>query len=101
MDKEIKIKEWTYENKPMGELLGYPDCCINEFCITPPDLIKNIPKLDLKKRVLAGHVNNVFTGFIPCLNHANQILSGKITLESLIDYGKRDLFLPKFPNAYK
>lgn len=103
MSKEIFIKKWTEENKPIGEMLGYPDCCIKEFCQQPPQLMKGNPTKDDIMRYKAGCINGVFTGFIPCAEHAKQILQGKITLESLIDKEKRsnndEYFIPDFPNA--
>jgi hypothetical protein len=99
MNTKDIIKKWTNENKPSGEMLGYPDCCITEFCNQPPQLMKGKPTKDDKRRYKAGCINGEFTGFIPCTKHAKQIVQEKITLKSLIDLGKRDLFLPKFPNA--
>lgn len=95
-----RIEEWYQENLPSGQILGYPECCIREFGNQPPELLKRTkPTKDDKRRYKAGCINGEFTGFIPCLEHAKQIAQGKITLQSLIDYGKRDVFLPNFPNA--
>lgn len=97
---EKRKEEWYQENKPSGDILGYPECCIREFGNQPPELLRNRkPTKDDKRRYKAACINGKFTGFIPCSKHAKQILKGKITLQSLIDLGKRDLFIPEFPNA--
>lgn len=91
-------QEWFEINAPMGKQLGYPDCCIKEFCDQPPEWLKKQgapSKVDLR-RFRAGHINGQFTGFIPCAFHAKEIVTGKITLASLIK--DRDIFLPLFPN---
>lgn len=102
MNLEEKIKEerrkWRAENAPLGTRLGYPDCCINEFCNQPPFVMalqKNASEDD-NIRFRAAHVNGVFSGFIPCIFHANQIMQRKITLDSLIK--NRDSSIPNFPN---
>lgn len=98
------IKKWTEENKPIGEMLGYPDCCVKEFCELPPRLMTGKPNNNQIKRVKAASINGKYTGFIPCSNHAKQILLGKITLESLVDKTKRannkEYFIPPFPHAF-
>lgn len=103
MSKEILIKKWTEENKPIGEALGYPACCIEQFCNLPPQLMKGTPTPSDKLRLEASYLNGVYTGFIPCTEHAKQIIEGKITLHSLIDKQKRannqEYYIPEFPNA--
>lgn len=95
---EKHIKEWTEENTPLGKELGYPDCCIKEFCNQPPVLLRNSkPKKDDQRRYKAGCINGVFTGFIPCKMHAREIVMGKIKLENLINNRSNDF--PNFPNA--
>lgn len=92
------IHAWTEENKPLGQECGYPDCCIQEFCNQPPVLMKySKPSKDDKRRYKAGCINGKFTGFIPCIEHANQIFAGKITLADLIT--NRSDSLVDFPNA--
>ncbi len=76
-----------------GVQFGYPECCIKEFienrCI--PIYNGKIPK----EQVL---INN-FSGFIPCIKHAKQVKSGKITLSSLIQpYRSKEL--PKFKEIW-
>ena len=97
------IKKWTEENKPIGEMLGYPDCCIQEFCNQPPEVLKHsTPSKGDKRRVKASYVDGNYTGFIPCAAHAKEIIAGKITLASLVDEEKRqksEFFIPVFPNA--
>jgi len=60
----------TYQNK--GHYYGYPKCCIDHF---------------IKKRVKHGSINDQAgngSGFIPCDNHATQIINKQIKLEDLI-----------------
>lgn len=91
--------EWAEENLPYGKKLGYPDCCIREFCLQSPYVLKltNRTQSDID-RYHASLINDVFSGFIPCKKHAKQILAGKITLASLIK--DRDVSLPPFPNQW-
>ena len=90
--------EWFEENAPFGKELGYPDCCIKEFCDQPPALLRNAtgPTQDDKRRYEAGCINGKFTGFIPCVFHAREIIMGKITLDSLIK--NRNTNFNPFPN---
>ena len=89
--------EWFKINAPYGKELGYPDCCIKEFCDQPPELLKNKnPTKDEVNRFYSGFLNDKFTGFIPCKFHANEISAGKITLSSLIK--NRNIFFSEFPN---
>ena len=88
--------EWFEINAPYGKELGYPDCCIKEFCDQPPALLNNYkPTKDDIGRYEAGCINGDFTGFIPCVKHSKEILSGKITLASLITNRNKDF--PPFP----
>ncbi len=94
------IKDWTEENQPVGKQLGYPSCCITEFCNQPPEFLKtHSPTKDDITRYDAAYINGEFTGFFPCIAHAKQIIAGKITLKSLIDTQKRDKELVEFPFA--
>lgn len=88
--------DWFKENAPFGKELGYPECCIKEFCEQPPELLKGNPTQDDLIRYETACVNGTFTGFIPCKEHAKQIVDGKITLQSLIQNRNKD-FKP-FPN---
>jgi len=94
-----KQQEWFEENAPFGKELGYPDCCIKEFCEQPPALLKkmNKPTKDDLRRYKAGCINGQFTGFIPCSFHAKEITMGKITLASLIK--NRNNKYPPFSNV--
>lgn len=88
--------EWFKENAPFGKELGYPDCCIKEFCLQPPQVLKNRnPTPDDVLRYKSGCINGEFTGFIPCIKHAKEIKAKKITLASLITY--RNKGFPIFP----
>lgn len=78
-------QEWYAINAPFGKKLGYPDCCIQQFCDQPPQLMRFTGSLaDMRMRYEAAKINGEYTGFIPCTNHAKQILNGEITLQSLI-----------------
>ncbi|MDD3686863.1 MAG: hypothetical protein PHE56_08870 [Bacteroidales bacterium] len=95
---EMFRKNWHIINDPIGKTLGYPDCCIKEFGDDAPELMLNSePTEEHKLRYEAGCIDGVFTGFIPCVFHAKQILAGEITLASLIK--DRNEFVPPFPDA--
>ena len=71
----LEITQEDIDNwKERGKYYGYPQCCIDAFCdridlnITPA-----------QEQVIDNH------GFIPCHDHALMIISGKATLESLIE----------------
>ncbi len=89
-------KRWFEINQPFGKKLGYPDCCIKEFCDQPPELLKisKTKKEDIR-RYKAGCIHKEFTGFIPCSSHSKKIISGEITLSSLIN--NRDNSFLHFP----
>lgn len=83
------VKAWSKINYDYGIELGYPKCCVREFCQYPPVFvrwhgIKGIPILHGKLKFDAGCVDGKYTGFIPCTKHAHQVRDGKIKLESLI-----------------
>lgn len=90
-------KKWHKINAPVGKKLGYPDCCIQQFCDQPPELLKltSVNEND-RLRYDAACINGEYSGFIPCIRHAKQIMAGEITLESLIK--NRDADMPAFPN---
>jgi len=91
-------KKWYSENGKLGKSLGYPSCCIAEFLVkSHPEDLKGMKanKNDYLK-YKAGCINGRYTGIIPCLFHAKKILSGQITLYSLIK--NRDPKFPPFPN---
>lgn len=97
---EQEQKEWFEINAPFGRELGYPECCIKEFCDQPPSTMNGSPTEDEILRYHAGCINSglkgrVFSGFIPCASHAKQIMDGKISLSSLIQ--NRDKKFPPFP----
>jgi len=89
-------QDWFEINAPFGKDLGYPDCCIKEFCDQPPQLLRtNKPTKEDRRRYKSGLIQGQFTGFIPCSFHAKEITMGKITLVSLIK-NRSSEFLP-FP----
>lgn len=87
---------WFKINAPVGQMCGYPACCIKEFCDDAPEILKAL-RSDSGRRLRyeASLVDGKYTGFIPCYGHALQIVSGKITLVSLVT--NRDPALPPFP----
>jgi hypothetical protein len=90
-------RDWYNENAPTGKALGYPECCIKEFCDQPPALLKVAKLTDADiERYNAGCIGGRFTGFIPCSYHAKQILAGQITIGWLIQ--NRDPRFPPFPD---
>ncbi|NCB09145.1 MAG: hypothetical protein EOM73_13395, partial [Bacteroidia bacterium] len=91
-------QKWYETNAPTGRALGYPECCIREFGNDAPEILKTRKPTEADKmRYQAGCINGVFTGFIPCKKHAEQILAGQISLQSLIKNRRHDL--PQFPKA--
>jgi hypothetical protein len=90
-------EKWFKINEPTGKALGYPDCCIKAFGDNAPELMTGKPPKEVIQRYNAGCINGVFTGFIPCIEHAKQIIHGKIKLTELIKNRKEDL--PPFPFA--
>lgn len=92
------IYEWTLKNQPTGRMLGYPDCCIKEFCQLPPALMQNRSPTKMDElRLRMANIDNAFTGFIPCEKHAKLISEGLLQLEDLIQ-NRSPSFLP-FPFA--
>ncbi len=83
---DIGFKETSIES---GAHYGYPECCIKEFVKTPPSQMYKLNRKEANIRFKAGHINGVFSGFIPCLKHAKQIRDKEITLVELIDYQRR------------
>jgi len=83
----------------LGKALGYPECCILEFCdsIERTAVKEQQPNKKDKKRLKAAHVDGQFLGFIPCLTHAKKINQGKIKLEDLVDTKQRSNEFPPFP----
>lgn len=94
---EAQVAAWREENEELGQLLGYPQCCIDAFCQQPP-LLMQIMGTDHSDelRYDASHINGVYTGFIPCIEHAKQVLSGEVQLSDLIDNRSSDF--EAFPN---
>lgn len=58
-----------------GRYFGYPECCIRSF-VRGPIFASDRNPVQLKA---SNH-----TGFIPCVKHSKQVVSGKIKLEDLI-----------------
>lgn len=78
---------WHKENYQLGIDLGYPKCCVKQFCAESPDIINsNLYYMDIQDnlRFKAAQVNGVFTGFVPCYKCAEKVLSGKVKLHELI-----------------
>lgn len=107
--KEQAIKElqdqWREENYEPGIMFGYPECCVNQFCLDHPMLLDWLPKTDerIQKDKLRFDVSWLndgkdYTGFFPCDDCAQKIKEGHITLESLIDTTKRHPAFGVFPN---
>lgn len=90
------IENWHRINQPIGQQLGYPQCCIDAFCDLPPELLsKMTPTKNDEIRYKAGCINGEFSGFIPCLDHALQIKNNEIDIQSLVS--NRDPNLKPFP----
>lgn len=88
---------WKAENEEFGLALGYPRCCVDEFCFEHPELIKAFGTDENDElRLKSSYIDGRYTGFIPCLEHARQITSGHITLADLIN--NRSSEFPDFPD---
>ena len=63
-----------------GKFYGYPDCCIDSFLsgATTPLELKRVRQRTQDQQKVAQQ------GFIPCEDHAKQILQGEIKIEDLI-----------------
>lgn len=91
--------EFIAISKQSGEKYGYPECCISEFCKATPSKLQSgqgINRHEAELRYKAGCINGQFSGFIPCIKHAKEIIDKKITLESLINRQTRSVPMP-FP----
>ena len=64
-----------------GEIFGYPSCCINEF-------INDKVYYDKFGEDCRSHAQIVIAqevgGFVPCKKHAEEIISGEISLSDII-----------------
>lgn len=83
----VSVTLWEQENYQVGIDLGYPKCCVDAFCSHPPQLMESPlyeSTNDDKLRYNAGCIDGEFTGFIPCIDCANDVLSKRKTLQSLI-----------------
>lgn len=93
-------KEFIESSVKSGKAYGFPNCCIKEFCKKTPRMMKasgltNDDKLRFKAAIVDGN----FSGFVPCIEHAKQILSGAIKIHDLIDKSKRKVS-NDFPNDW-
>lgn len=96
--KNIDVQTWTKINEPVGKLLGYPQCCIKEFCNQPPGSLENLDPVETYKihlRWKASHIGPYYSGFIPCYAHALEILTGHTELKDLIQ--NRSAAIKPFP----
>lgn len=95
--KENKDQQWVVESIESGNKYGFPKCCIDEFIAKTPSRMRNSkPTSDDLLRFEMAKINGNFTGFVPCLRHAKMIKAKQISLAELIDYEKREEFMP-FP----
>ena len=78
--------EWKDYIHLKGQYFGYPNCCITAFA---NDLTNNKHISSIRK-IAGSH-----TGFIPCHNHAIQILTQKISINNLITNRQCKLSFPK------
>lgn len=85
-----KQKKFLRECANSGLSYGFPRCCVKSFLQSNVDIWNGIEVSSKDRtRLQAAHVKGVYTGFIPCYDHAVKIISGTITLHSLINYNKR------------
>jgi hypothetical protein len=95
--ENLKDTPWYKENAPLGKLLGYPECCINEFCEQSPEYLESRDKPSNEDiiRYKAACIDDKFTGFIPCRVHAAKIYLKELKLTDLIK--NRSTEFPPFP----
>lgn len=74
-----------------GLHFGFPECCITSF----REGVFKIHKSQYKELMPKTGVRN--QGFIPCLNHLEQLASGEISKEELL---KHRLCKTSFPNGH-
>lgn len=94
--------DWYKENYELGIELGYPKCCVHEFCKDNPDALEILSPKELEIdqiRLKAANIDGEYTGFIPCAYHANEIVNGRTKLTDLIT--DRNPILPEFPKYGK
>lgn len=70
-----KSTHFTWQKYQTGDYFGYPRCCQNEFYEI---LCKTKDKTEKQQKAANG------TGFIPCVKHTEEILTGKLKIEDLI-----------------
>lgn len=91
--------EWREQNYDFGISLGYPQCCVEQFCNEPPLYLQNSKRKQIDiDRYNASFVNGEYTGFIPCGYHATKIRLGLETLVGLVK--NRDPKFGDFPDIY-
>lgn len=73
MTSEIQESYKEYISK-MGKYYGYPECCIKSF----------VNLFHLNQKSAEQEKVHMSTGFIPCHEHAMEILAGRIVIEDLI-----------------
>ncbi len=71
-------------NQVYGEWFGYPKCCIHYF---------DSGEVITEDQYMAAN----YTGFVPCPDHAKQVLKGDVKLEDLIKSRKCEVPFPGVP----
>jgi len=84
----LSYDDYRGNKAKVGEYFGYPKCCIRQFME-----VYNIPANKTKYAICYTVSTN--TGFIPCMEHAKQIMCKEIKLADLINDRKCDA---KFPH---
>jgi len=84
----ITFQEYCSDKRKLGQYYGYPGCCIDAFM--------NRRKLTVieKKTIYKLNFETSKHGFVPCDNHATEILTKKIKLEELITNRKCKSIFP-------
>lgn len=78
----------TNVTEEVGKYFGYPQCCIEAY-------LKILANGGRKTAEQANPKVHRDTGFIPCPDHARQVLRGEVTLESLVN---NRIYPYPFPN---
>lgn len=76
MSTTLTYEEYRGNKSKVGEYYGYPKCCISQFMEICGNRNKN-DKYAINYKAGSG-------GFIPCTNHAHQLLNKEIKIKDLI-----------------
>lgn len=92
MNKRLNTKRVrnSGKRKLLGYYLGYPKCCVKSF-----DNVRVLDRSDKQHIALRIILKSGFSGYIPCHNCSEKILSGHYKkLTDIFDMNRRNLEIP-------